>query len=364
MKYLYLSFLISIGSSLQAQIINIPDANFKNALVNTLCVDFDNNGVFENDVDTNNDGEIQLSEALAIHWSLQIANRSISSLEGIQYFTNLDRLYCVDNNLTQIDVSALSQLVTLNCGFNALTQLDVSQNTNLKNLYCYRNGLFNIDVSNNLNLEELNAAYNNLVQLQVTDNPNLKLLEFTENYVTQIDVTQNPNLDHLRFDHNRVLDLNVSENPNLRVLWVDHNRLRSLNLENGNNPHLDVLETRHNPNLLCLLVDDVNYANSRPCLVSNFTWCKDEHTEYSTECIFSIDDFESRHISIYPNPVRHTLQISAHADFDIIQIYSLSGTLLKQSSNSQIGISEFPSGIYFALISKGAKSVTKKFIKY
>ena len=27
-----------------AQNINIPDANFKNALVNTLCVDTDNNG--------------------------------------------------------------------------------------------------------------------------------------------------------------------------------------------------------------------------------------------------------------------------------------------------------------------------------
>lgn len=48
-------FFLNIAYS---QIVNIPDANFKNTLVNTLCVA---SGYLENpewDADVNNDGEI------------------------------------------------------------------------------------------------------------------------------------------------------------------------------------------------------------------------------------------------------------------------------------------------------------------
>ncbi|MEY3242008.1 MAG: hypothetical protein RIR11_3447, partial [Bacteroidota bacterium] len=43
---------------LYAQIVNIPDANFKNALVNTNCVDTDGDGFGDTDADINDDGEI------------------------------------------------------------------------------------------------------------------------------------------------------------------------------------------------------------------------------------------------------------------------------------------------------------------
>ena len=46
-----------------SQIVNIPDPRFKNALVNWAVVDTDSNGVADSDIDTNDDGEIQVSEA-------------------------------------------------------------------------------------------------------------------------------------------------------------------------------------------------------------------------------------------------------------------------------------------------------------
>ncbi len=55
--------LLFFTVSSHAQIVNIPDANFKNALVNTNCVDIDGDGIGDIDADTNNDGEIQVSEA-------------------------------------------------------------------------------------------------------------------------------------------------------------------------------------------------------------------------------------------------------------------------------------------------------------
>ena len=104
MRILYCHFLlVFIPVAIQAQIVNIPDANFKNALVNEPVADTDGNGSLE-DADTNNDGEIQLSEALAVT-ILQVHSFDINSLEGIQSFENLEELLCFSNNLTEIDLS-------------------------------------------------------------------------------------------------------------------------------------------------------------------------------------------------------------------------------------------------------------------
>ena len=57
-----------------AQIVNIPDANFLAELIS-------------DGVDTNDDGQIQVSEAEAVT-NLVIISSDISSLEGINRFTN------------------------------------------------------------------------------------------------------------------------------------------------------------------------------------------------------------------------------------------------------------------------------------
>ena len=83
---LLLIFILAYEVS-NAQIVNIPDPNFKTALI-------------DEGVDTNNDGEIQVSEAEAV-LSLNVSNRAISSLEGIQSFINLEDLFCSNNELSE-----------------------------------------------------------------------------------------------------------------------------------------------------------------------------------------------------------------------------------------------------------------------
>ena len=87
-KYYLLILLFSFIGNANSQIVEIPDANFKNALINTVCADFNQDWVYDGDVDTNDDGEIQLSEALAVK-ILNVNNKEIAIIEGIQYFTNL-----------------------------------------------------------------------------------------------------------------------------------------------------------------------------------------------------------------------------------------------------------------------------------
>src|SRR5690606_19534376 len=92
MKNIYVLFFFLICGFANAQIVNIPDVNFKNALL-----------AHSPTIDVNLDGEIQVSEALATD-TLNIYGWSISSLEGIENFINLKFLDCSVNNITNIDL--------------------------------------------------------------------------------------------------------------------------------------------------------------------------------------------------------------------------------------------------------------------
>ena len=79
---------------------------------------------------------------------LDIPDMGIQSLAGLEWFVNLERLYCEFNNLTVLDVSKNTELVRLYCHDNYLTELIVSADTNpnLSRLYCYNNYLKSPDL--------------------------------------------------------------------------------------------------------------------------------------------------------------------------------------------------------------------------
>src|SRR5690606_14354902 len=130
-----ITFILLIFSSVcYGQIINFPDNNFKNALLNHDPV-----------IDLNGDGEIQVSEAAAFVQPLHIGNKNISDMTGIKNFINLEQLVCMDNNLTTLDVSNIP-LKFLICRENQIDILNVS-NTNLFYLDCSDNLLTAIDMS-------------------------------------------------------------------------------------------------------------------------------------------------------------------------------------------------------------------------
>ncbi len=223
-------FLWSLCLVTNAQIVNIPDANFKNALVNTFCVDTTGGGFGNVDADSNNDGEIQVSEALAVTW-LRVDNRSIQSLAGIEAFGNLFLLSCNGNQLTTLEVQGLTNLTYLDCFFNQLTTLDVQGLTNLKELYCSGNQLTTLDLQGLTNLKVLYCSANQLTTLNVQGLTNLHRLICGGNQLTTLDVQESTNLEVLNCSNNQLTTLDVQVLTNLQNLNCGGNQLTTLDVQ-------------------------------------------------------------------------------------------------------------------------------------
>jgi hypothetical protein len=104
-KFYFLIVFAFVRLVASAQTLNIPDANFKAKLVqastvNVIALDLSALAI---KIDTNDDGEIQQSEALGVR-TLYLDSSNISSFEGIQYFSNLSDLRCSDNLMTELNL--------------------------------------------------------------------------------------------------------------------------------------------------------------------------------------------------------------------------------------------------------------------
>ncbi|MAW21330.1 MAG: hypothetical protein CMD16_02900 [Flavobacteriales bacterium] len=146
------------------QNVNIPDANFKAYLVGNTAIN------------TNGDTEIQVSEAAAFNGTVNCYQMNISDLTGIEAFTALTYLHCMDNQITTLDISQNTALVGLSCGENQLTSLDVSNNTSLVEFDCRDNLLTSLDVrnGNNINMGFMDICFNN--GIGTFDNPYLNCI--------------------------------------------------------------------------------------------------------------------------------------------------------------------------------------------
>ncbi len=218
MKQSYIFLFIFLFTLIShAQIVNIPDANFKNALINTNCVDLD--GDYSGDItaDTNNDGEIQVSEAESVI-SLIVNGQNIASLNGIESFTNIELLIADSNQLTTLDFSQNLALGYLACASNMLTDINVSQNENLQLLFCDSNELTSLDVSGNPNLFELSCSGNLLTTLDLNANKDMSALFCESNQLTSLFIKNGQTESYVSFDYN----------PNIEYICVDSDEVTTI----------------------------------------------------------------------------------------------------------------------------------------
>ncbi|MBR1561356.1 MAG: Ig-like domain-containing protein [Clostridia bacterium] len=116
--------------------------------------------------DANRDGAISAAEAKKVK-TVDVTGLGIESLAGLERFTKVTALYCGDNRLAALDVSALKSLKTLVCARNALTALDLSANKSLATLNCAHNGLTALDLTANKSLNALLCDHNPLPAVEL-----------------------------------------------------------------------------------------------------------------------------------------------------------------------------------------------------
>ena len=199
---------------------NVPDKTFREYLLKRF--DKDGNGV------------LTPAERYAVT-EIDVNDKNITSLKGIEFFPNLKKLNCGHNRLTSLDVSKNTVLQELVCWENQLTSLDVSQNTALQELECFENKLTSLDVSQNPALQKLDCWDNRLTSLDVSKNTELTYLKCSYNRMTELDVSKNTELTYLDCSYNRLTELDVSQNTKLTELYFVSNKITSLQADNCTN---------------------------------------------------------------------------------------------------------------------------------
>lgn len=226
---------------------NFPDANFRNYLLSLYP-----------------DGYLTQYD-IANMTSLNVSNKGISNMKGIEYFTALKELRCWANSFTSLNLNSNTELTYLDCAPNSsLTSLNVSNCSKLQTVYCYSTALTGLTITGKPNLTRLDChnctslkfiyCYNdNLTTLNVTGCTALERLDCYYNYnlaeITGLgDCTA---ITYLDCEDCAITDLSaVNSMTNLEKLYCRNNKISTLTL--NYKPNLSFVRVSGNPNLTTL----------------------------------------------------------------------------------------------------------------
>ena len=205
---------------------------------------------------------------------------TITSMTGIENFTNLETLDAPAANIESCDLSQNTKLYYVNLSFNKIKSLDFSKNSVLSNLNCSFNenleevilsgctALTSINVENTSlsslvvpNPENVHTLYYGNTQIPVfdlakfvvletldVDNMSLTNLDFIpntikaqlttffcdDNSLATLDLTLFPKLEDLHCNRNNITVLNLKATSNLTSLACTENQISSLDISHLN----------------------------------------------------------------------------------------------------------------------------------
>jgi len=327
---LVLFFSLFIFGSVFAQKTYIPDNQFEQALID---LGIDSDGVVNDSVATSDISNII---------SLDVSNKYIEDLKGIEDFMSMKELFCQNNYLLYLDlkkninlkilnfsnsngwdieplpidlskninleylncsgnklwslnVGHIPNLKTLICSYNKIVSLNVSQNAMLEYLDCssqyfYGEMLSNLSLGKKLNLQTLICSFNEITNLDLTDAPNLLNLNCIDNLIMNLDLSENTYLETLNCQYNQISNLTLNQANSLKILKCNNNNLTSLNLDkyialtelNCNNNLLTILNVKSNYNSILSVFDSRNNSLLSCIQVDNETDANNGTAPYNT----------------------------------------------------------------------------------
>ena len=214
---LFSALVYSITANCQTIIFN--DSNFESALLN-----------HSPKIDTNSDGKIQIEEAAEVI-ELKINDKSINSIDEINYFKKLKKLNCNDNRIKNLTITDLPLIEEILCRTNGMEKLSLFNLELLNSLICGSNNLTILNLKKCPNLLELYCLDNNLSKLHLKSLKKLENLVADDNILSKLSISACANLRQVHIRNNNITSLDISKNQKLKYLYVDKNVKLKMTLE-------------------------------------------------------------------------------------------------------------------------------------
>ncbi len=204
-------------------------------ILNCLCQNIQfSSQTFKNQLlpayDTNQDGEISYQEADSITY-IGIGGPSITSLDDLIHFKNLDFLYVHGANINSYNFIGNPRLKKVNISFSQLNSLYVQNLDSLERLTLRNNNLHDINVSTNRQLMYLRLSHNPIQQLDISNNINLRFIIVDNTNLTSLDLSKicellelwtfNTNIGYLDISYfSTIIELFINDMPLLNDICV------------------------------------------------------------------------------------------------------------------------------------------------
>jgi hypothetical protein len=378
MKKLILFIVVVSFQMSSAQIINFPDLNFKNALLE-LPINYDSNGTIFPMIDSNNDDEITQAEAQLVQ-KLNLSYAELNDLSGLQFFTNLKSFESLFFNGSSFNFPGLINLENLTLsnaitGQSNLVTINLSSNINLKTISCFTSAatvnvnnlsqLTNLTLTGNFTSLNINDAEDLLFlnvqaplnSLNLSNNTKLINISLSGTTFTSLNLSACLNLEIIEISNSEMQTLNLGDIQHVRYLFVPNNKLTSLNANNLFN--LDIVNCQNNQltNLFLengTIEQEVNFTGNPDltsicCDANEIVYIQNDCNilGYNTN-VASCATSSARQISMFPNPVKNQLHLSAGENIEKVEFFTSHGLLIMTSTdaNNPIDMENIPAGMY------------------
>jgi hypothetical protein len=335
-----------------------------------------------------------------------INNPLLENLEGLGgLITSYNRVK-IENN------TGLTSLSGLN--IESICALIIKENPSLTNLAGLESlqTVESLSIDGNNNLESLSGLENLTYStefISIRNNPSLTSLIGISNIDTNdgVQIINNPLLENLEGLEKLtvVFDVYIEDNENLISFLGLHNLTnlyQNLSIKNNNslvnltgleslqyvedytnieeNDALEnlsgldsfvggeFLEIRNNPNLsecsidsVCAsIINDTSYIT----ISNNAPGCNSKD-EVEEACLLGVNDALLNAITLFPNPVIKTLNVSLMPTVQVqaVEVFSVTGEKILTTQDTSIDVSSISNGVYFVHINTDLGTITKKIVK-
>ena len=187
--------------------------------------------------------------------ALYVCEDGLTELVVTGAATSLERLFCSDNSLTQLDLSRCTSLTELDCQDNQLTNLNiVSQKLAYVNVAGNQLSTTGLKSNGVGNIVSLVCAGNKMSTISyLSSMTNLKTLLCQNNQLTSLPTSKCKELCNLVASSNNLTALNLPPLTNLLKLYIDNNRFETLDFTN------------------CTLIENISMEDNN---LKELTWAK------------------------------------------------------------------------------------------